>query len=676
MGATVTDPLVGRLVDGRYEVVSRIARGGMATVYLAIDRRLDREVALKVMHPHLAESTSSTDFVSRFRREARAAARLTHPGLVAVYDQGVDEETSYLTMELVDGTNLRRRITTAGALSVQEAFDTAEAILDALAAAHRNNLVHRDIKPENVLISSEGRIKLADFGLARAVTEVTSTTTGTILGTVAYLAPELILTGECDARTDVYSVGILLYEMLVGAQPYTGGTPIQVAYRHVNEDVPAPSRAEPQLPAEIDALVCALAARDPDDRPRDATAALDLLRRVKASLTSEDLALRSQVVPADPTTEPEPASDTDPEDEPATEEVAGADPADPGSEPDQDVSPGPREEATEALLREPAGSTIALPLGVGAEDPDGTEIRRRRRKKHIAVTLVTVLTLALAVIAYGAWWLNVGPGAYTNVPTGLVGSSAEAASSALEQFGLHPEITEQHDDSVAQGDVIATQPDEGQRIPKEGTVELVVSLGILMRTMPEDIVGADVVDATRAITEAQLQVGAPTYEYDDDAESGIVLAVSEDEGGSIPYDRVITLTVSRGPQPVTVPQVVNSTQDEAVEALESEGLKVTVEEAYSDNVAEGRVVEQSPAAAAAAHRTDTVTIVISKGREPVEVPDVQGMSTEEAHATLEALDLVVVDQLAWGGFLQQVRFQSIDPGTSVPKGTTITLTIF
>lgn len=298
MGATVTDPLVGRLVDGRYQVVSRIARGGMATVYLAVDRRLDRDVALKVMHPHLAEGTAGANFVARFRREARAAARLTHPGLVGVYDQGVDGETSYLTMEYVDGVNLRRHLAERGSLSVGEALGVAEQVLDALAAAHRAGLVHRDVKPENVLLASDGRVKVTDFGLARAVTEVTSTTTGTVFGTVAYLAPELVLHGGSDARTDVYAAGVLLYEMITGAQPFTGETPIQIAFQHVNSDVPAPSDTASWLPVEVDELVGALSAREPDDRPADAGAALALLRRTRTALDTATLDRRVDVEPA------------------------------------------------------------------------------------------------------------------------------------------------------------------------------------------------------------------------------------------------------------------------------------------------------------------------------------------------------------------------------------------
>jgi len=300
VAATLTDPLLGQLIDGRYEVLSRIARGGMATVYLANDRRLDREVAVKGMHQHLAEGASGADFVARFRREARAAARLTHPGLVGVLDQGVDGDVSYLIMEYVDGPTLRRHLDERGSLTVGEALQVTEAVLDALSAAHRTGLVHRDIKPENVLIDADDRVRITDFGLARAVTEVTSTTTGTVLGTVGYLAPELVTHGVCDPRTDVYAAGILLYEMLTGAQPFTGATPIQVAYQHVNQDVPAVSDVIGWLPVEIDELVGALAARDPQDRPLDAVAALAHLRRVQRDLDPELLARRADVAPRVP----------------------------------------------------------------------------------------------------------------------------------------------------------------------------------------------------------------------------------------------------------------------------------------------------------------------------------------------------------------------------------------
>ncbi|GMA25699.1 hypothetical protein GCM10025864_34580 [Luteimicrobium album] len=352
MATTTSDPFVGTLVDGRYEVVSRIARGGMATVYLAVDRRLDRNVALKIMHAHLVDGVEGAEFVSRFRREARAAARLTHPGLVGVYDQGFDGETSYLTMEYVPGTNLRARLRDERTLSLGETLRLLEEILDSLAAAHRAGLVHRDIKPENVLLTEDEHVKLADFGLARAVTEVAATATGTVLGTVAYLSPEVITTGRCDARTDVYSVGVLAYEMLLGKHPHTGSTPIQVAFEHVNSDIPAPSRSAWWMPIEVDELVCSLAARDPDDRPRDAAAALALVRQTRRMLSDADLERR-----ADP---PAAAADEGPSG-PVGAAPSGRAPADAGTTTGPDVDSA--DEPGEATSKEDAGDA-----------PDGDDV--------------------------------------------------------------------------------------------------------------------------------------------------------------------------------------------------------------------------------------------------------------------------------------------------------------
>jgi len=285
----VTDPLIGRLVDSRYEVVDRLARGGMATVYRAHDRRLDRTVALKLMHAHLADSP---DFVSRFRREARAAARLSNPGVVAVFDQGSLDGVAYLVMEYVEGPTLRDLIA-AGPLSVKEALGLVAQLLRPLGAAHRAGLVHRDIKPENVLLPSDGSVaKVADFGLARAVTEVTQTTTGNVLGTVAYLAPELITSGDSTSRADVFSAGVVFYELLTGEQPFSADSPIQIAFRNVHEDVPLPSTLVPDMPADIDELVAIMTRREPQDRPADADEALALLRNVVDELTDSELAVR------------------------------------------------------------------------------------------------------------------------------------------------------------------------------------------------------------------------------------------------------------------------------------------------------------------------------------------------------------------------------------------------
>lgn len=285
MSTTTTDPLVGRLLDGRYQVEARVASGGMATVYTARDTRLDRVIALKVMHGNLAEDDT---FVSRFIREARSAAGLSHPNVVAVYDQGEDDGTVYLTMEYVQGRTLRQVLQERGRLRQREALEVAERVLAALAAAHNAGLVHRDVKPENVLISDDGRVKVADFGLARAVAASPHTkTTGILIGTVAYLAPEQVEHGTADARSDVYAAGILLYEMLVGHVPFRAETPIAVAYKHVHEDVPPPSSEVPVDP-RVDRLVAYAADRDPDARPADARELLTEVTAVRRQLPDDE----------------------------------------------------------------------------------------------------------------------------------------------------------------------------------------------------------------------------------------------------------------------------------------------------------------------------------------------------------------------------------------------------
>ena len=276
-----TDPLIGLLVDERYRVTRRLARGGMATVYIAQDERLDRPVALKVMHPHLADSE---DFVARFRREARSAARIVHPGVVSVFDQGVVTGQGFLVMELIDGTNLRQLLRAQGAFTIPQALRYTTDILEALRAAHRVGVIHRDVKPENILVPTDGPAKVTDFGLARAASEVSMSSTGNMLGTVAYIAPEIATTAQADARSDIYSVGIMLYEMLTGSVPWAGESPLQIATHHVSDNVPSPSEAQPWIPREIDDLVAALTARDPASRPADASDAIDLVTRTAAAI--------------------------------------------------------------------------------------------------------------------------------------------------------------------------------------------------------------------------------------------------------------------------------------------------------------------------------------------------------------------------------------------------------
>ncbi|WP_165989845.1 protein kinase domain-containing protein, partial [Streptomyces sp. YIM 98790] len=286
MDMTLQDPLIGHVVDGRYRVDARVAVGGMATVYRALDMRLDRVLALKVMHPALATDAA---FVERFIREAKAAARLDHPNIVGVTDQGMDGGYVYLAMEYVAGCTLRDVLRESGALRPRAVLDILEPVLAGLGAAHRGGLVHRDVKPENVLIGDDGRVKIADFGLVRGVDGQTSATTGALLGTVSYLAPEQIQNGIAGPFTDVYACGVMLYEMLTGTKPHRGDSPAQVLLARVQSEMPLPSAAVSGLPQELDGLVAQAAARDPQARPADAAVFLSLVRTVRARLTDAQL---------------------------------------------------------------------------------------------------------------------------------------------------------------------------------------------------------------------------------------------------------------------------------------------------------------------------------------------------------------------------------------------------
>lgn len=648
MGGAASDPLVGRLVDGRYEVTGRIARGGMATVYRAVDRRLDREVALKIMHPHLAEGS---DVVARFRREARAAARLTHPGIVGVYDQGNDGDTAYLTLEHVDGPNLRAVLRAKCTLPLGEAFDLVEAVLDALAAAHAAGLVHRDVKPENVLIAKDGRVKVADFGLARAVTEATAATTGTVLGTVAYLSPEIVTSGTADARADVYACGVMLYELVTGLQPLAGETPIRTAYRHVHEDVPAPSSVAPWLPVEVDDVVAALTARELEERPGDARAALVLVRRAHLHIDDATLARRA---------------------EPPASTMAAASPAaaDGG---DADVSPDNL--ATRALGLAPGSGTVALPIGAvrapSAEKPeaDAQATRRRtRRRRRLLVALLVLLTVG----AGAWWWFAAGPGAYTRVPD-VTGIPLAEAQEILEDAGFTTTTSEDHDDDVPAGNVVGTVPAVSEPVLRDGAVEIVVSLGVLMIEVPT-LVNLPEQDALIALEQAGLSVGDTTRPYDMQVPQGSVVSSSPPAGEVVPHYRRVDLAVSNGREPVTIPSVLGANQQTAEQELTDAGLVPNVVTDYSDDVATGNVISQDPPSGPAL-RGDTVTITVSLGPPLVQVPEVVGKQVDEATRVLEAAGFTVRIERVLGGFFGTVRASDPPAGSSAPRGSAVTLTI-
>ncbi|MEU5118676.1 Stk1 family PASTA domain-containing Ser/Thr kinase [Streptomyces asoensis] len=645
MDTTLQDPLVGQLLDGRYRVEARIAVGGMATVYRAVDTRLDRVLALKVMHPALAADGA---FVERFIREAKSVARLAHPNVVQVFDQGTDGSYVYLAMEYIAGCTLRDVLRERGALQPRAALDILEPVLAALGAAHRAGFVHRDMKPENVLIGDDGRVKVADFGLVRSVDTVTSTT-GAVLGTVAYLAPEQIeQPGVADPRVDVYACGVVLHEMLTGEKPHDGDSPAIVLYKHLHEDVPPPSALVPGLPFELDALVASATARDPGARAHDAVALLGRTLETRAALTDEQLDLV----------------------------------------PPQAVSDG-HDNAEDRTSVIPRSLTVPRPLPVDGDVPaDGEDPldrtsqfrsppplpprRRTVRPRRGVLALVTALLLVLGVGA-GVWYINSGQ--FTKVPAVLTQKEAQARA-RLEAAGLKVgKVEHRNSDTVKRGTVMETDPGPGARIRKHDAVTLTVSDGPEIVKVP-DVKGSRLDKAEQLLKEDGLEPGLVDKAFSEDVLKGFVISTDPAAGTERRAGTAVSIVVSKG-SPVDVPDVTGEDLADARAELAEAGLKVKVAAGQvNSEFDKGQVAAQTPEADSEAADGDTVTLTLSKGPELVEVPDVVGASVDDAKSLLEQSGFEVKeDRGLLGLFGDTVKKQSVKAGDSAPKGSTITITI-
>lgn len=615
MSTSASTDLIGQTVDRRYTVLEHLADGGMASVYVALDERLDRRVALKIMRRDLARDDA---FVARFRREARSAARLTHPNVVAVTDQGRDGDLVFLAMELVHGQTLRQVIRDESPMPPGQALDIMDAVLAALAAAHRAGLVHRDIKPENVLIGQDGGVKVADFGLARAVTGQTLTTdSDVLLGTAAYFSPEQVEHGHADARSDVYSAALLLFELLTGRKAFPGDTPINIAYQHVHGALPVASDLVPTVPADLDELIALGAAKDPDTRPADAGEYLTRLRHVRRGLTESQL----DVVP---------------------ERRSGA---------------ATTAVHTRALTGRTAEPEAAAPTGG----------RRHRRLGRLLIGMLIAAALA------AAWLFTLGPLGRTTVPaTG--GQAPGHAITALHRADLQARVEHDFSEKVPAGTVIGSSPADGDHLWKNGTVVLHVSKGPERHAVPR-LAGTTLSKAEAAITRAHLSPGRVHHSYDLTVPAGQVIRTDPTAGTSLRRGATVALTVSDGPRPVTVPDVTGQPKADAKKALTDLGLKVSyADPAYSSSVVKGNVVSQSPGPGGG-HAGDTITLTVSKGPQMVTVPDVVSMSSEQATSALEAAGLKVKVDRYFGGLFDKVRAQSAAKGTSVPIGSTITISV-
>jgi len=623
-----TDPMIGRLIDGRYQVRSRIARGGMATVYLATDLRLERRVAIKIMHGHLADDST---FKSRFVQEARSAARLAHPNVVNVFDQGQDSDMAYLVMEYLPGITLRDLLKDYGKLTPEQTIDIMEAVLSGLAAAHKAGIVHRDLKPENVLLADDGRIKIGDFGLARAASANTATGQA-LLGTIAYLSPELVTRGVADARSDIYALGIMMYEMLTGQQPFLGEQPMQIAYQHANDAVPAPSSKNPAVPAELDELVLWATEKDPDRRPRDAREMLDRLLEAEKSLRGEAVLQPTMVLP--------PALDLDAGDT-------------------QIINP--------AIRQQVASSTPAATATLSAA------AEKRRRKGWWLFALV--LLLAGAAAGTG-WYFGAGPGSLVTVPD-VVNSAPAAATAQLQKLGFKTAQAQEYSTTVATGMVSSTDPRAGIPAGRGSTVTLRISQGPKPITIPA-LAGQTVDAAKSAITGVGAKVGTVAQQFDAKVPANTVLSATRadnnaDISGGGPYFEAaaVNLVVSAG----AIPDVSGKSVADASAILSKVQLLTSAgPQSYSDTIPEGDVIAAQPQ-----HQPvrpgDTLLLETSKGPEPVTVPDVVGKTWDVAKKALTdagfQLKYSPIADVAPPAFV--VSKISPGAGTQQAKGSTITV---
>ena len=629
----------GTVLEGRYRVGAVIARGGMSMVYRGVDLRLDRPVAIKVMSPHYV---SDPAFLSRFEREARLAASLGHSGVVAVYDQGRDGDLVFLVMELVDGGTLRDLLREHGSLSVPITMSIMEPLLAALGAAHAAGLVHRDVKPENVLISSQGAVKIADFGLVRAVTSQTMATGDVILGTVAYLSPEQVATGAADARSDVYAAGVMAYEMLTGQPPFNGDNPMSVAYQHVHSDVPRPSNNAPGTPEALDDLIVAATRRDPVQRPRDASAFLSAMVGVRSQLGLARVPVpvphrrpAQLPVPTSLPGQPQLVAPSGTRVLSVNGPVTVVQPPPPVL-----IEPAPTESAPRATAEPPRSPTIAL---------------RQRTRRRWLIAILVVLLIGLAAAA-GGWWIG-GRWAATPAAVGLTQSQAETL---VRDAGLVPRVTVEHHNDVASGLVAQSDPVAGTEQLRGSEVDLLVSSG--RPEVPAIPPGTDQLAAAAALTAADLTVvvsGTPAF--DDAVPVGAVLRTDPAAGTALTVSAPVTLVLSGGPAPVKIPDVTGKSVEDAANKLTVAGFALgPAQKTFDPSAKPGSVLGSAPAAGTEVPRGTEVSLKIA---DALVVPDVRGRSTKDAVKTLEKAGFTVtVGDPAFDADIDADDILRTDPG--------------
>jgi serine/threonine-protein kinase len=676
MDTTVADTLIGALIDGRYRVRARIARGGMATVYTATDERLERTVALKIIHPTQA---SEPRFLERFTNEAKVIARLTHPNVVAVYDQGTHEGLPYLVLEYVRGRTLREVLADKRRLPPADALAIMEQMLAAIAAAHRAGLVHRDVKPENVLVAEapnhsllDSVVKVADFGLARAVEEASTeapTIGSQLLATVAYVAPELVTDGNADTRADVYSAGVVLFEMLTGRVPYEAERPVEVAWQHVDRDVPPPSRYVPGLPPILDDLVTRATRRDPGARPTDAGALLAEVQEAREDLSTATAPLRFRPETAPTVTVPRYDARQDAD---ATIHMRQAGALSPMET--QRLSgnlPAAQDRPTWARLPEARPQTRPGPPvrqpQLEDDQPAGGGLKRLKERMlgnpRGRLTVAAVLAVLGLMVAVSGWWFGVGR--FTTTPD-LVALQRSQALTVAKESGFTVRFDAgQFNETKAKDTVLAQNPGPGRRIVTGSTITLSLSLGPERYQLPDEA-GKDATLAQNELTALKLTVQI-TQVYDDVVPAGSVVSTDPPAATSVKPGTKVVLKVSRGRAPVTVPSMLGQPLDQAQATLAGLGLKVVVKQQENTKPA-NTVLAQDPTDGAGVETGATITLTVSKGPAAVAVPNLIGQDVEVARQLLAQVGLQA--QVIGAG---KVRIQNPPAGQPVPPGTTVVL---
>ena len=639
--------LTGELIDGRYQLIRQMASGGMATIYEGLDTRLDRKVAVKVMHPHLAQDEQ---FVERFIREAKASAALSHPNIVSVQDQGWNQNGTpavFLVMELVEGHTLREYLNEQGALSVASGIQFLLPVLSALAAAHRLGIVHRDIKPDNILISKEGRIKIADFGLAKGPLLGTTMTaeSSIVLGSVSYLSPEQVQRGIADARSDVYSAAITAFEIFTGEKPYAGEEPIQIAYMHVNERVPLMSTKRSGIPPELDQLIFRATNSDPDARPRDASEFHQSLTLIAQALDPNQKQLSLELdIPIAPM---RPAS----------------------KKPNRRERARIEKEKTVALNRENTEENSKTKA-----KENTAQIRKRKKiSKRVRRNRYIAAGLAIALGIFG-WYALVGPGSKVVVPS-IVGASEKEALGALSPLGLTLVISEKRfDEEISEGQIIESDPAGGGKVDAGGQVKAVISKGAERYLIPS-LAGLTPEAAVNLLAKSPIKVGDLTEVFNDQTPKGFVISSSPAAGEKVKRDSIVDLLISKGIETIDVTSYVGKSADQALNELTDSGFDVSTVDQFSENVLAGAVISQVPSGDAPLAKGAKITLTISKGSQYVFIPNVFSLTEAKARAALSDLEIKVVVKKIGVKKVKAVTNISPKVGTKVKRGSTVTITV-